>query len=405
MSNPRAEREENFEDMKLIRTFHPVGHGAFYTERFYDDHERNVANVVFDCGCYERAKKGQQRRDFEKEIGAVVDNEFPIQDDKISVDALFISHFHEDHINGISKLLQNCHVKRIFMPKLTDGVFLDIFLYMIVVHRRTPSIALNTIVRFVNLINDLKIEVDIDDEEITEDGDFHNVDISEVCVGSLISKPTIISVYNIWKYIPFSTREKKSLLINELVKDVPELTPALTGQAIDFKQIADEITANPNLLKKCKRVYNGVFGDKKHNRYSMTLFSGTCDKFTTCSHRCHQGVVDLPRYCTKNCLYMGDFEADPNKSIKNTNCEQLLKFYDRYWAKIGLFQVPHHGSHDNTNVKLYSPPKLGIISAGKEDVYLNPHVDVIHLLQQHNCVPLIVTEDPTTIQKFYYKIK
>ena len=137
----------------------------------------------------------------------------------------------------------------------------------------------------------------------------------------------------------------------------------------------------------------------------MTLFSGTCDKFTTCSHRCHQGVVDLPRYCTKNCLYMGDFEADPNKSIKNTNCEQLLKFYDRYWAKIGLFQVPHHGSHDNTNVKLYSPPKLGIISAGKEDVYLNPHVDVIHLLQQHNCVPLIVTEDPTTIQKFYYKIK
>jgi hypothetical protein len=258
--------------MKLIRTFHPVGHGAFYTERFYDDHERNVANVVFDCGCYERAKKGQQRRDFEKEIGAVVDNEFPIQDDKISVDALFISHFHEDHINGISKLLQNCHVKRIFMPKLTDGVFLDIFLYMIVVHRRTPSIALNTIVRFVNLINDLKIEVDIDDEEITEDGDFHNVDISEVRVGSLILKPTIISINDIWKYIPFSTREKKSVLINELVKDVPELTPSLTGQVIDFKQIADEITANPNLLKKCKRVYKISYNTRYDSCWCFNSF-------------------------------------------------------------------------------------------------------------------------------------
>ena len=36
--------------MKLIRTFHPVGHGAFYTERFYDENGNNIANVVYDCG-------------------------------------------------------------------------------------------------------------------------------------------------------------------------------------------------------------------------------------------------------------------------------------------------------------------------------------------------------------------
>ena len=36
--------------MKLIRTFHPVGHGAFYTERFYDENVNNIANVVYDCG-------------------------------------------------------------------------------------------------------------------------------------------------------------------------------------------------------------------------------------------------------------------------------------------------------------------------------------------------------------------
>ena len=38
--------------VRLVRTFHSVGHGAFYTERFYrgkgDDY--NVANIVYDCG-------------------------------------------------------------------------------------------------------------------------------------------------------------------------------------------------------------------------------------------------------------------------------------------------------------------------------------------------------------------
>lgn len=42
--------------MRIVRTFHPIGHGAFYTERFYDETEQSVANYVFDCGCYEAAK-------------------------------------------------------------------------------------------------------------------------------------------------------------------------------------------------------------------------------------------------------------------------------------------------------------------------------------------------------------
>lgn len=35
--------------MKLIRTFHPVGRGAFYTDCFYEN-DMSVANVVYDCG-------------------------------------------------------------------------------------------------------------------------------------------------------------------------------------------------------------------------------------------------------------------------------------------------------------------------------------------------------------------
>ena len=37
--------------MKVIRHIHPIGQGAFYTERFVDDDNTTLANIVYDCGC------------------------------------------------------------------------------------------------------------------------------------------------------------------------------------------------------------------------------------------------------------------------------------------------------------------------------------------------------------------
>ena len=36
--------------MKMIRTFHPVGQGAFYSEEFFDSEGNCVFRVVYDCG-------------------------------------------------------------------------------------------------------------------------------------------------------------------------------------------------------------------------------------------------------------------------------------------------------------------------------------------------------------------
>lgn len=37
--------------MKVVRTFHPVGQGAFYSERFYNmDNPQAKFNIVNDCG-------------------------------------------------------------------------------------------------------------------------------------------------------------------------------------------------------------------------------------------------------------------------------------------------------------------------------------------------------------------
>lgn len=48
-------KEQIFKNLKMVRTFHPVGQGAFYTERFYEG-DKNVFNMVYDCGS---STKGQ----------------------------------------------------------------------------------------------------------------------------------------------------------------------------------------------------------------------------------------------------------------------------------------------------------------------------------------------------------
>ena len=75
--------------IEFERMFHPVGHGAFFTEKFkYKDGK--VFNVVYDCGCKNKSEKIILKKE--------VDSFFKRGD---SINVLFISHFDRDHVNGM----------------------------------------------------------------------------------------------------------------------------------------------------------------------------------------------------------------------------------------------------------------------------------------------------------------
>lgn len=73
----------------MIRKFLPVGQGAFYYEHFgeCETSTGKVINVVYDCGSSTDVKIVEQQieRNFSR---------------KEKINALVISHLHEDHING-----------------------------------------------------------------------------------------------------------------------------------------------------------------------------------------------------------------------------------------------------------------------------------------------------------------
>ena len=87
----------------MTRTFHAIGQGAFYTEKF-----ENGFTIVYDCG-------GQNKKFIVNKIQEVFQ-----KNEKI--DILFISHFHNDHINGVDFLLEYCDVKKVVLPFLHDNM-------------------------------------------------------------------------------------------------------------------------------------------------------------------------------------------------------------------------------------------------------------------------------------------
>ena len=108
--------------MELTRVIHPIGQGGFYTETFKDDNDKEVFNVVYDCS----SETGKPY-----EINSYLEKYYPnsTKHPKKKIDAVFISHLHNDHINGLKWLLVNTNVEYLFLPQLTEEIILESLLY------------------------------------------------------------------------------------------------------------------------------------------------------------------------------------------------------------------------------------------------------------------------------------
>lgn len=97
--------------MELIRTIHPIGQGAFYSEKFKAE-DGHTVNVVYDCGSGTTRTISQPCQD-------IINGAFNPGEE---IDILFISHFHADHINGISTLKNRCNIKKVVIPHIDTNI-------------------------------------------------------------------------------------------------------------------------------------------------------------------------------------------------------------------------------------------------------------------------------------------
>lgn len=367
----------------MTRTFHPVGHGAFYTERFNDEDGKCVFTAVYDCGASSSNR-------IEKAIKAAFKN-------TEEIDLLFISHLHKDHINGVMQLMEQCNVKRIVLPALEDEVVIEALLYNYTHQAEEFDNDANKFIEKLLIGN-------FGSTKITQVGNFRNNDntpysaVDSESVGDSLTSGKAIEVKRLnWRYYPLNLSSSNSVSIINKIAEVAKVFPStfyLYGR-LDYKEIRDVVEGIG--ISECAKIYKEVFGCS-HNNYSMPLVSmATVCLSSKCKRWCRK-EGNTPTRCLTNCLYTGDFEA----TKKFDALKEIFKKFDVEvdYAKIGILQVPHHGSKHNINTDMYEDGKVCIISAGRTSKH-HPDMSVLQNIQYHKSVPIIVTEIDKSIQRYY----
>ena len=381
--------------IRLERIFYPVGHGAFYVERFYVDNATSpFYSVVFDCGCYNRTHLST----YQKRINSIIDNDASLPD---TIDVLFISHFHTDHINGIKHLLSICDVKTIVVPQLSELERIDLYINELV---QADGFDIESLIDgFTEFEDELSnkniIQVEVCPESLSEDWHPDSVSIDNlhntVPSGAILQKQ--FGEKCIWTYTPFnpSIASRASKLHYALCQS-KVFGPIFNTTGNNKIEELGKMIRNGH-LKELKELFKQVFNNR-HNEYSMTVLSSLGDCcHQPCEKACHKAIPAQNRYCTLNCLYMGDFQPD------KVNLPLLLKTYDNL-QYVGLLQVPHHGSEHNYAPELFQSPRICIVSADTDDHYSHPDKKTLDGIVGNKGIVILVTETDASKQRFIYHL-
>ena len=366
--------------IRLERSFLPIGQGAFYCERFFDGDGRRLFTAIYDCGVLPFCKK---------RVTDLITDNFERGE---TIDAVFISHFDADHIDGIETLMTWCRVQKFFLPVIDDAEMELIFSAARTVFQkrfiRKPE---EEVAKYGTRV--YKISQAWRDDGYHEEGErvvdeprTFNIDELGDGVANIPSGSNLCQVIGengddevCWTYRPFNLP-----LSNNVITELRSIVKAIQD---------DGRLSHGEKTKEYKAAYRRFL--ESLNDHSMTLYSGTTTDYI-CRERYSWGALTsniLQRhryrchgYCQcgcgrshersaaqSGCLYTGDYNASLN----------LTALYDAYsdvWNRIGCLQIPHHGSSKSFNNGLVVGNGSNVwyvVSAGISNKYGHPNEEVI----------------------------
>lgn len=359
----------------FLRTLHPVGQGAFYTEVFKRE-DGTLFTVVYDCGTETDSSILEAQIDeFKKEI--------------TQIDLLFISHFHRDHISGLDKLLDGIPVIKTVIPMLPEQIL--------------------TLARVQNLLQYKKEAIDTDDiikELYLSDetsGRFGDLTVIEPLDYSDLSGEekndvlgqgkrarngsSVGGFESLWEYVPFNSVSIPDRRAIDFIEGLKHIPGALDdGCKLNVSKIIR------GCRTKVKELYGKVMKGADENLYTMTVESRPSESLAMGSD---PNVVREAR-----CLYTGDFDSVGNGSLWN----RFTTVYD--YPGIGTVQIPHHGSRHNWRQEfLNGDPRRFFISVGTTNTYHHPDFWVVKDVCDAKSHVDVITEKKETGQEIRYWIE
>lgn len=350
----------------MIRTFHPVGQGAFYTE--VHKHNGQTFTIVYDCGS-----------GIYNWTPHVVKNEIINSFKKNHViDVLFISHFHADHINGIEFLKSYCKIKSVVIPVLSSQAIVLTKIYNLIEKNYFETeIFDNPISFFGKETTIIRIEEGNNDENpinITTD---NQIVLPTPIQGQIYPSGTIFNsnINNDWYFIPYNYKQ------TEIVHDFENYLQNELKLPIDNIRTIEDIIKHKAELRKAFEALG-----KNLNQHSMILYSGKNQTdllkkktWNCCSSNSHQNQLPclklkrMLQNTESGCLYLGDIDLNQGNIVNN-----IKQHYSNFLSFIGTLQVPHHGSAQSYNSNIItSNMHCAIVSYG-ENNYGHPCEAVVY---------------------------
>lgn len=365
--------------MKVSRIIYPVGQGGMHYEHFSDG--TNEFCILYDCG-------GSTKSIIEKRIDHLLHSVTGGH-----INAVFISHFHNDHINGLQYLLSKAKVDYLIIPQLTEELMAEAILYNSI-HRSSHS-ANGFLVSLFAAENNLEDTIIIRIPP-TDDPLYINDSITQLGQSSTIKSKKVFSPYftTDWLFIPYNPIVPKIGFIGELKK-------ILGVTDLNLTDLPRLLKANSAKLGEIKRLYEKKFNGK-HNSYSMALYSGNKNGavsrcYTPTPYLYHRSILDYSMpFRSANAAYTGDMEA--------ASVQGMATYYGTLWETIGSIQVPHHGSFDNYTDLLYHFPVRGFISVGNNNSFHHPGISTLTGMERNYCQPVLVTEELSTVRTYCYEV-
>lgn len=413
------------------RIQHPVGHGFFHSSTIYSNSAR--FDYIYDCGGGKYVKKR-------------VDQYLMTLDDIKRIDAIFISHFHNDHVNALDSLIREVAIEAVYMPYI-DDVELMILATEAIVEKRDDFTYLSFLRDPVQWFKDHGGEkIKIIEIKGGDTGDFSALNLNENPPSQTDERKSLERRLEIKPYPQKASPTKNDTRISdnkpnrlhESIKDhqtgyalfdkqqavwllIPFVQEAEQDKLIQFEQdlkMIMDISPEYSLVEKgqwnkfWKAVLSDrIFRDKLRDAYkrihsdfnstSLCLYSGRGpqNKIKVSYHNNYFPTGKSPCYF---CNLFSIFPAEKyawigtgDALLKNDIVlNQFKKHYGKLLESVHTLTLPHHGSRHNSGSELIAAvsPTIAVSTCNQSDPH-HPSRKVIDEVVMQRAIPIQVTGD------------